>query len=226
MGRPETAGVLGWPTCVGLVVVLGAGSCYYSFSDPGDGDHEAEALVEAEAGDEVAVDAASDGEADGDEDVAPEVDAATCADGWYDLTTGLCWQDPPDPTTRIWDDAVAYCDGLVLGGRNDWYLPTIDELRSLIRNCPATETGGSCNVTAACLGSGCRNPACSGCSYGEGPGGAYWPAELHGLAFWYWSSSRFVGDAPNAWEVDFDGAWVHREDLSRLFLVRCVRPGP
>jgi hypothetical protein len=236
--RPQTIIATRSRTATALALLLGAGGCFQSYAEADDGDvdaqietdaagdtqSEADVAVEADAEAEIDIGAdADDGDAVADEG---EADADTCAGGWYDPSSGLCWEDPPERIGRSWDDAVAYCDGLALGGRDDWFLPTIDELRSLIRNCPATETGGSCNVTAACLGPGCRNVECSGCAYGEGPGGAYWPAELHGFASWYWSSSRFTGDAPNAWHVDFDGAYVHREHISALFQARCVRPGP
>lgn len=33
--------------------------------------------------------------------------------------------------TMTWQDAVNYCEGLTIGGRNDWRLPTVDECRAL-----------------------------------------------------------------------------------------------
>ena len=33
------------------------------------------------------------------------------------------------------------------GGHNDWRLPTIDELRSIIQNCPGTELEGECRIS-------------------------------------------------------------------------------
>ena len=55
-------------------------------------------------------------------DLGPDgdADANTCAGGWYDPTSDLCWQDPPDETLRNWGDAVAYCDGLALAGHDNW----------------------------------------------------------------------------------------------------------
>lgn len=61
----------------------------------------------------------------------------------------LSWSDKAIEKMN-WDDAIKYCEDL--GGR----LPTIDELRTLIQNCPATETGGECGVTEGCLKISCQ----------------------------------------------------------------------
>ncbi len=49
-----------------------------------------------------------------------------------DKKTRLVWQKSDDDSKRSWSDAVSYCDQLVLGGKSDWRLPRIDELRTLI----------------------------------------------------------------------------------------------
>lgn len=43
-----------------------------------------------------------------------------------------------------YSEAVAYCQNLADG---PWQLPTINQLRTLVRNCSYTETGGECPVT-------------------------------------------------------------------------------
>ena len=123
-------------------------------------------------------------------------DCGTCAEGtqcvdgtcefpwWIDSETGLMWENPASGGKLKWDPAKDYCDNLGLGGYDDWYLPTIDELRTLIRGCPATETGGECNVSEGdCLSGNCMDPSCLGCALSEGPGieGQYWPEELEGI---------------------------------------------
>lgn len=60
-----------------------------------------------------------------------------------DTRTRLVWERAPDKVPRRQPEAVAYCDGLVLGGRTDWRLPTALELSSLIdvrRRDPAIDT--------------------------------------------------------------------------------------
>lgn len=49
-----------------------------------------------------------------------------------DLNTGLTWARAPTSSKLSWSDAVANGQSLVLGGHDDWRLPTIKELYSLI----------------------------------------------------------------------------------------------
>lgn len=48
-----------------------------------------------------------------------------------DFSTGLMWQYPSLKTTKLWVDAIQYCEGLVLAGYSDWRLPNIRELHSI-----------------------------------------------------------------------------------------------
>ncbi|MGD9971511.1 MAG: alpha/beta fold hydrolase [Desulfatirhabdiaceae bacterium] len=49
-----------------------------------------------------------------------------------DSSTGLTWQQETPDNAMTWKNALAYCEGLSLGGHSDWRLPTINELRSLV----------------------------------------------------------------------------------------------
>ncbi len=49
-----------------------------------------------------------------------------------DAVTCLEWQLTPMNMTRTWQDAIAYCDGLTLGGQSDWRLPTRIEMTSIV----------------------------------------------------------------------------------------------
>ncbi|MCP3919410.1 MAG: DUF1566 domain-containing protein [bacterium] len=50
-----------------------------------------------------------------------------------DMNTGLVWQKSPDfGTKRTWTEAGAYADSLVLAGHDDWRMPTVKELYSLM----------------------------------------------------------------------------------------------
>nr|MDA3908625.1 DUF1566 domain-containing protein [Sulfurimonas sp.] len=51
-----------------------------------------------------------------------------------DKTTGLMWQDNIDTKTirKNRKDAKQYCRSLVFAGYDDWYLPRVKELRSIV----------------------------------------------------------------------------------------------
>ena len=49
-----------------------------------------------------------------------------------DSATGLQWQRDDSGQGMNWEDALAYCEGLELGGRDDWRLPNAKELHSII----------------------------------------------------------------------------------------------
>lgn len=54
------------------------------------------------------------------------------ADTVQDQITGLSWQRSAFGGTGSWAGAKSACDGLTLGGKTDWRLPDVVELRSLV----------------------------------------------------------------------------------------------
>jgi hypothetical protein len=160
-----------------------------------------------------------------DDDASADDD--TSADTWTDPSSGLTWQVTPPNNEMQWADAKSYCDNLTLAG-GGWHLPTISELRSLIRGCDGTVTGGVCGVTYDCLDSTCWNNACAGCGKFGGPGtdGAYWPDGISGNIDWYyWSSSPAADSAYPAWGVYFDDGLVGFNYIDHSDThARCVRP--
>ena len=157
---------------------------------------------------------------------------STCQDGqcsgavsagtWKDPASGLTWQNPPSADVMSWSQAKQYCSDLDGGS---WRLPTIGELRSLIRGCPATESGGSCGVDDDCLTSSCRDESCYGCDGGSGPAnGCYWPDSMQGECTYYWSSSPVEDDGDVAWYVAFSNGYVTlTNNVGDDTYVRCVR---
>jgi hypothetical protein len=128
-----------------------------------------------------------------------------------------------------WADATSYCQNLALDG-GSWRLPSISELRTLVRGCVETETGGACGITDSCLDSSCSNSSCDGCATGAGPnGGCYAPAELANNCCWNWSSSAIADDAGSAWYMDFSRGFVDTKSKApsgygtNFPYVRCVR---
>ena len=49
-----------------------------------------------------------------------------------DSASGLIWQQVPPETNRSWEDALAYAETLNLAGHDDWRLPNVSELMTLV----------------------------------------------------------------------------------------------
>ena len=149
-------------------------------------------------------------------------------DRWIDSESGFTWMTGLSVGTESYNhsDAQLYCQILDWDGYSNWRLPTISELRSLVRGCPAAETGGECGVTDECLQLGnCRDSACDGCPFQEGPGsgGRYWPQEMSGYKDWYWSLSG-VSDLPGKiWALEFSSGEIVNVDEALDLRVSCVR---
>ncbi|MBP7432840.1 DUF1566 domain-containing protein [bacterium] len=142
---------------------------------------------------------------------------ATCtgSDKFCHSHDGLNWSDVSN-NSMTWFEAVDYCENL--GG----HLPTISELRTLIQNCPATETSGECGVTDECLYyGGCWNNPCGGCEVDKS--GKY---SVFGDEAFFWSSSELSDDAAGIWFVLFDyGQVFYNSEFDDFFNVRCVSDG-
>ncbi len=198
-----------------------------------DGNDETELDVSTANGDDDASEEAGDGDADISEDTETTEDSdldteeeSTTGDGsWLDAASGLTWQNPPADTKMFKDGAQTYCDDLSLDGYDDWRLPTVGELRSLIRGCAETATGGTCNLDEGdCVSGDCRDDACNGCADNNGPAdGCYWPADMEGICHFYWTQTG-VGDSPTyGWSVMFMNGNVTNSYKFTNFNVRCVR---
>lgn len=145
---------------------------------------------------------------------------------WTDLATNLIWQNPPSASRMDLNSATTYCTALRLGDHRDWRLPTIGELRSLIRGCPNTVTDGACGVTDSCLTfSSCWSESCGGCTDRAGPGldGAYWPNGISGGTTSYWSSSAATGSSSFVYVISFGSGLLDKTGDGGNYYVRCVR---
>jgi len=149
---------------------------------------------------------------------------------WHDETTGLDWEDPPGTAIHCglgglsWFTAEEYCRQLGKG----WRIPTIDEMRSLIRYCPNTELGGACGVADPdCLEMLACSRDCEDC--GTRIPGQPAPNEKPPLkpvcGDEFWSSSPVIGaEIPSAWMV-ITGYLEPISKSSTESVVRCVRSG-
>lgn len=138
---------------------------------------------------------------------------------WADADSKLVWQTVGTQRMVEWQAASDACDTLTLCGHSDWHLPTIQELRSTLRNCSATQTAGSCSVTESCLAEMCATAACAGCGSGD-----HAPAQLSnmGVPVW-WSSSARSDASSEVWTVDISQASVQPTNKTARWGGRCVR---
>jgi len=109
-------------------------------------------------------------------------------DTWngIDKKNGLAWGIDSIAYDQNINDSATYCSQLTADGFDTWRVPTIDELRTLFRDCPATQKGGECRAssncttgcnegwddtcTGVCFGGDSDHKACVGCASSEGPG--------------------------------------------------------
>ncbi len=167
-------------------------------------------------------------------------DCSACLDGfgeypdcdtplvWTDPDTGLMWMNRPDPRALDQMFTVMACASTTWAGYEDWRLPGVDELRSLIRGCPATEPGGSCCPNGDYPDCHDVNGDCNGCAGGEGPNdGCYWPEGMEGpcTSYWtgFWWQTLPLPDYVAGLVVSFSNAAVVRWDFASMNVVRCVR---
>ena len=169
---------------------------------------------------------------DNDDDNQPET-------VWTDPDSGLMWQAGFIDERFTWSSAIDHCNSLVYGGYDNWRLPSISELRTLVRGCPDTQTDGDCGVTDSCTDiMECWSfSECLGCILDGGPasGGCYWPDQIEGdesneispCYYPYWSSTEdtFYSyySGPSAWIIFFYNAGISSREITSKRRARCVR---
>ena len=113
-----------------------------------------------------------------------------------DIKTGLVWQKGDDGTTRNWETALSYCEGLSLGGKTDWRLPNIKELSSIVDYTKHTFTIDDAFSTL-----------------------------LNSSSIGYWSSTTYFSSTSYKWGVSFyTSGWSSGGNTNSNY-VRCVRGG-
>jgi len=118
-----------------------------------------------------------------------------------------------------WSESKSYCENLKENEYDDWRLPTISELRELVKNCPYTESNGTCKVSDKCLDNKtCSDSYCDGCPY-KTNGNYSKQDDVEGL----WSVSELEDGSVNAWRIDFSHAEIDHDYRSSKNFVRCVR---
>ena len=141
-----------------------------------------------------------------------------CIDSEY----SLIWSSR-NTNSKTWSGANTHCETLEEGGYTDWRLPTIDELRTIIVNCPGAQAGGDCKISDPDhLSESDRVMADCSCEDVSGNSTYY---SKFGNDTQLWSSSDFADSSDYAWRVYFNSANVNvNVKSSNPYPVRCVRP--
>ena len=127
-----------------------------------------------------------------------------------------------------WSQAVDYCKNLQEGGKGEWRLPNIDELRFLIRSHSKTVVGGECGISEVnnCLASDCRNWDVCSKSIDKDKrqdSNTYNIFSKLGDEGRLWSSSSQSDKEDFAWDVNFSNGDIDSNDKNTSYFVRCVR---
>ncbi len=179
----------------------------------------------AESSADTDTDSDSDTDTDSDTDADTDSDSDTDPGGyeedgiWHDLATGFMWERSTSGHS-LWSDAVTYCEDLSLGGYDDWRIPDIYELDTLVRGCEKER----CDVTEYCRTHECVTSCRGGCNQLEGPtNGCYWDVEFAscGTAA-VWSSTE-TNNPDDVYYVAFykGGIYSTIKDTTRVVL--CMR---
>jgi len=117
-----------------------------------------------------------------------------------DRTTGLEWQAPPSNqiTETLWKEALEECETSSYGNHNDWRLPNVNELRSLV-DYDESSMAVHPDIEEYFVGVDKER---------------------------YWSSSPYIEKAYYAWAVNFESGPVEKGAMAYMtYSVRCVRGG-
>jgi hypothetical protein len=128
-----------------------------------------------------------------------------------DRTTGLMWQQGDSGKGLNWQEALAYAEGLELAGHDDWRLPNVKELESLVDYTRAPDATGSAAISPLLHCTPITNEA------GLADFPWYWSSTTHldgpqgGAAACYVAFGRALG-LMGGWWRDVHGAGAQRSD--------------
>lgn len=129
-----------------------------------------------------------------------------------DLATGLMWQESDDGVARNWEEALAYAEGVTLGGYSDWRLPNAKELQSIVEYTRSPETTQSAAIDPLFYTTEIDAP--------DGTGGQYpsfWSSTTHHDGVNPYSTAAYIAFGEGQGEMngvlmDVHGAGCQRSD--------------
>jgi len=135
-------------------------------------------------------------------DSTPNPGDANDADNTYTWSTGA----PYKGTGSVFTSYLSSVNGAGFAAANNWRLPTLAELQSILRDYPCAMASGTPTCT-------CASSTCIDATFGSTMANAYW------------CITSFIGDASHAWQVSFqNGDAIDNAKVSSDF-VRGVRGG-
>ena len=114
-----------------------------------------------------------------------------------DNVTGLQWQQASAPDTYRWQEALTYCSNLELGTHDDWRLPTVQELSTLVDS-GIPDPGPTVNID-------------------------YFPDTIGSAFSDYWAADADANNPNYAWIVHFSDGSVKSIGKMNSLNVRAVR---
>jgi len=130
-----------------------------------------------------------------------------------DSATGLTWQQQDSQTGMDWPEALAYCENLTLAGSDEWRLPNVKELESIVDYTRSPATSNSAAIDPIFSSTQITNEN----KQIDYP--AYWSSSTHishregneGRSASYITFGRAIGNMRGQW-IDVHGAGAQRSD--------------
>lgn len=128
-----------------------------------------------------------------------------------DAATGLTWMQDDSGYGMDWNEALNYCESMTLAGNDDWRLPDIKELQSIVDYSRAPDTTNSAAIDPMFEATQITNEA------GQADYGTYWGSTTHinllsgGGSADYIAFGRAMGYMNGSW-MDVHGAGAQRSD--------------
>jgi len=135
-----------------------------------------------------------------------------------DSATNLMWHKNDNAVATNWQSAINYCENSTLAGYDDWKLPDVKELQSIVDYSRSPDTTASASINALFNTTAITNEA------GVSDFGFYWSSTTHkssngtGGSAIYVSFGRSLGYMDGSW-MDVHGAGAQRSDPKDISLL-------